>query len=291
MKGYYIKTKLQTVVNIPKIITIHYYEFDKSFVFEGESHDFWEMVYIDKGRVRVKTGKDAVVLEQGDIIFHAPNEFHAIEALDSAPNFFVISFVCHSPAIQCFKKFHSTLDKRLKTFIASIIREAEETYIIPKNDTALNRLTKKDAAPLGGEQLIKMYLEQFLIILMREITQKQTSLFPSKESMQTQFVLSLKEYIDLNIEKSIKTHHLCEKFGYSMTHLCKLFKEQCGETITAYITRTKIERAKLLIREDTLSFAEVSARLDFDTPQYFSRVFKRVTDMSPTEFKNSLRRT
>ena len=240
--------------------------------------------------MRVRTDSDDMVLEQGDIVFHKPNEFHAIEALDSAPNFFVISFVCRSPAMQCFQNFRSPLDKKLKGFIASILREAESTYTIPKNETAFNPLVKKETAPLGGEQLIKTYLEQFLIILMREITQKEETLFPSKESLQSHFVLSLKQYIDANIEKNIKTHHLCERFGYSMTHLCKLFREQCGETLTAYITRARIERAKLLIRESSVPFAEIAARLSFDTPQYFSRVFKSVTGMTPSEFKNSLRR-
>ena len=74
MKERYTKTRLQTVVNIPTIISIHYFEFDRSFVFAGESHDFWEMVYIDKGKVRVRTDSDDMVLEQGEIIERGSHE-------------------------------------------------------------------------------------------------------------------------------------------------------------------------------------------------------------------------
>ena len=44
----YIKHKLANTINITKIVTMHYFEFDKNFHFPGESHDFWEMVYGDE---------------------------------------------------------------------------------------------------------------------------------------------------------------------------------------------------------------------------------------------------
>ena len=55
MKASYIKTTLKNVVTVKKIVTVHDYEFDKNFSFEGESHDFWEMVYVDKGKIMVYT--------------------------------------------------------------------------------------------------------------------------------------------------------------------------------------------------------------------------------------------
>ena len=116
MKVTYVKTQLQNVVNISKIVTVHYYEFDKNFVFNGESHDFWEMVYIDKGRVQVRNDEEELVLSQGEIIFHRPNEFHSIKALHSAPNFFVVSFVCTSPLMIYLEKYHTILNIKAWTF-------------------------------------------------------------------------------------------------------------------------------------------------------------------------------
>ena len=48
MKATYIKTTLPSIINVSKIVTIHYYEFDKNFKYGPESHDFWELVYVDK---------------------------------------------------------------------------------------------------------------------------------------------------------------------------------------------------------------------------------------------------
>ncbi len=289
MKATYVKTQLQNVINISKIVTVHYYEFDKNFVFKGESHDFWEMVYIDKGRVQVRRDKENLILSQGKIIFHRPNEFHSIKALDSAPNFFVVSFVCNSPLMTYLEKYHTVLNKTLHGFISSVIKEAENTYVIPKNDPALKKLIKKDTAPIGGEQLIKTYLEQFLIFLIRNIVKKEEpNVFPTKESMETHLVSSAKRLIEEKAEEPFRVNDLCIALGYSKSYLSKLFHEQTGETIANFAVRQKIKRAKQLIREGNLNFAQISEKLSFDNPQYFSRVFKRITGMSPTEFKQSL---
>ena len=162
-------------------------------------------------------------------------------------------------------------------------------YLLPKNDPNLKKLKRSDNAPFGGEQLIKTYLEQLLILLVRDITKKgDTRIFPSKESMENHLVTGIKEYIENNIENTVRVADICKKFGYSKSYLSKLFHEQCGETLGVYTTRMKIRRAKQLIREGSLNFSQISVRLDFDNPQYFSRVFKRVTKMSPSEFKDSL---
>ena len=55
-----------------------------------------------------------------------------------------------------------------------------------------------------------------------------------------------------------------------------------------YFIKKKIEYAKRLIRENKYNFTEISDRLSFDNPQYFSRVFKRVTGITPTAFRNTL---
>ena len=68
---------------------MHYYEFDQTFHFKGEKHDFWEMIYVDKGSVEIQSDDDIIILNQGELAFHAPNEFHSVKAKDSSPNFFV----------------------------------------------------------------------------------------------------------------------------------------------------------------------------------------------------------
>lgn len=289
MKATYVKTNLKSVVTVSKIVTIHYYEFDRNFIFEGEEHDFWELVYIDKGSVEIQRDKDRLSLRQGEIVFHRPNEFHSIRSLDSSPNVFVLSFVCNSPIMKYLEHYHTVLNQSLKVFISSIVKEAKKTYILPLNDPSLARLRKQEAPPLGGEQLIKLYLEQMLIFLIRSITNEgDASIFPSKESMESHLVIAVKKLLDENTGAPLRVSDICETLGYSKSYLSKIFHEQSGSTISSYATHTRIARAKELIRNGNYNFAEISDILGFDNPQYFSRVFKRTVGMSPTEFRKSL---
>ena len=289
MKATYIKTQLTNFINITQIITIHYYEFDKNFTFGGESHDFWEMVYVDKGKVLVSNDKDEIVLSQGDIVFHKPNEFHAIRSYESEPNFFVITFVCKSPAMNFLENFHTKLDESLKPFISSIIKESEMTFVIPKNDPSLKKLIKKEDAIIGGEQFIKTYLEQLLILLVRNQQKvNDINIFTTKQSMENHLIESIKQYLEKNVESKYKISDVCAKLGYSKSYLYKIFNEQTGQSIANYGTQVKIKHAKQLIRENRYNFSQISDMLNFDNSQYFSRVFKRITGMTPTEFKQTL---
>lgn len=96
-------TTLKKEIAIDKIFTIHYFEYQSDFYFEGETHNFWEFLYVDKGEVCVTADTTQFFLKRGDIIFHKPNEFHNLRAYgNTAPNLVVISFSSTSPAMQFF---------------------------------------------------------------------------------------------------------------------------------------------------------------------------------------------
>lgn len=282
----YIKTRPKTVIDVAKIVTIHNYEFGSNFVFQGETHDFWELVYIDKGSVAVRRDEEELILKQGQIIFHRPNEFHSIRAMDSSPNFFVISFVSASLAMASFERCCMQLERIHKTLLSAVITEAEKTYIIPKNDPDLRKLRRKTDGPIGGEQLIKTCLEQLLIFLLRSITEKNKTVLPQMNVEEAPLITALKEYLTIRCEENVRIEEICHAFGYSKSFLSRLFREYTGQSLAGFARKRKIERAKELIRQSDLNFAQISAILSFENPQYFSRVFKKECGMTPTEFKN-----
>ena len=118
----YIKTRLKRDIVIDSVITLHYFEYMKDFIFQGESHDFWEFLYVDKGTVSVRSDDDWLTLNTGDIIFHKPNEFHAIRSIGkNSPNLVAVSFTTESPAISFFCNKSFTLDMQERSLISLII--------------------------------------------------------------------------------------------------------------------------------------------------------------------------
>ena len=288
MKASYVKTKLQTLINVSKIVTIHYYEFDRNFVFHGESHDFWEMVYIDSGSVDITANNKEFHLNQGEIIFHKPNEFHTIRTdEDVAANAFVISFVCSSDAMQFFKGKTMLVPSKLRKYISTITEEYFQTF--ESMAPAGLMLELKENPAIGGQQMIKTSLEQLLIMLIRsENTNADSKVFPTKESMENHLVSQAIQIITENIYGKVSVAQICNELNYSRTYLSKIFKAATGYTILDYFILSKIREAKKLIREERYNFTQISDLLAFNNPHYFSAVFKKFTNMTPSDYKNSV---
>lgn len=289
MKLNYIKHRIANLISINKIVTIHYYELDKSFSFDGESHNFWEMVYVDAGQVEIRANNREYCLKQGEIAFHKPNEFHTLKADGkTAANVFVISFVCSSEAMKFFKNKVTAVPAKLRKYISTIIEESEQSFnLMSVSDV---KLQMKEDSPIGGQQMIRTHLEQFLIMLIRSEQQSEgLRIFPTKESMENHLVGQMIQMIDDNLYGKISVEEICTALNYSRAYLSKIFKASSGFTVLEYITLRKIQEAKKLIREETYNFSQISDKLAFDNPHYFSRVFKRITNMTPSEYKKSVK--
>ena len=96
----YLPLKLEHDLNIRRLYSLHYFQFAAGYIFPGEKHNFWEMVYIDQGEADIGADNNIYRLVQGMVIFHKPNEFHNIWAdRGNGPNIVVISFDTSSPCL------------------------------------------------------------------------------------------------------------------------------------------------------------------------------------------------
>lgn len=78
---------------------------------------------------------------------------------------------------------------------------------------------------------------------------------------------------------------LTDTFGIDYSTLSKLFSEIEGKTIEKYIIQQKIEKVKELLKYGELNLSQISYELNYSSPQYLSRQFKRVTGLTPTQFR------
>ena len=106
---YYESVNLSQEIIVNKIVSIHYFEYMSNFSFPGETHDFWEFLYVDKGEVQVIADDKNFTFKKGQIIFHKPNEFHALKANGRiAPNNVVNGTIIKTYLNVLNKDFHIT---------------------------------------------------------------------------------------------------------------------------------------------------------------------------------------
>ena len=93
------------------------------------------------------------------------------------------------------------------------------------------------------------------------------------------------EYIENNVGKDISLNEISEKLNISSYYFSKLFKDETNEGFVEYLTKTRVEKAKEMLKDPGKSIKEVGSECGYSDPNYFSRIFKKATGMTPTEYK------
>ncbi|WP_409343141.1 helix-turn-helix domain-containing protein [Paenibacillus sp. MBLB4367] len=287
----YQRTRLKQTIVIQNLITMYYFEFGKNYVFPGEQHDFWEIIYVDKGEVEFLAETTRHLLKQGTIIFHKPNEFHSFYAYrGKAPNLIVITFDCKSAAMRHFENQVIALADEERNLLAQIVKEGMASFQFPFR-YPLEQSRRSDA-PIGSEQLIKLYLEMFLIQLLRrdsftETTEPLSS--APREKDNAELIRNVIRYMEERLDTNVSLAEIGDALHISKTRLKDLFKKSMGHTVMEYFARMKIKRSKELIREESYNMTEIASMLGFSSVHYFSKAFKKASGMSPSEYARSVK--
>lgn len=288
----YKSITLQPELTISNLYTIHYFEYSTDFVFEGETHDFWEIVFVDSGAVEVTAGNRIHLLEKGDMIFHKPNEFHSLRSDGKrAPNLIVISFDCNDPCMEFFEEKILTANGLETFFLSTIISEARNAFQTPLNDPFADQLQRRATVPFGSERIIKASLETLLILLYRRHAEgtNVTTPHPQARDNKEQVLDQVRVYLSSHVNQRLTVADICRDNMISKSLLQNVFHQYMGCGVIEYFNKLKIEAAKQLIREGHYNFSQVAEMLNYSSYQYFSLQFKKHTRMSPSEYQSSTR--
>ena len=282
-------------IEIDFLTSIHYFEFDDGFLDKIESHDAWELVYIDRGECNIVADDKTFKLSQGEMYFHKPGERHMLKTIKGiAPNIFIITFISHSDAMQYFENKKLSATMATKQHISAIIHEASSTFVLPFNNPTMQKLTPKPEGALwGGEQSVQLRLELMLIELVRENQYylSTSKMFVPKEIIEDEFVLKIIDFMEKRLYGKFTMDELSHELSFGKTYISKCFVRACGYTIIDYFTKMKVSEAKKLIRTTKYNFFEISEMLMFSNSHYFSTVFKKYTGMTPSQYKKSCKRS
>ena len=288
-KTFYMH-KISNLLNIGKIVTIHYQALEKNYSFPEETHDFWEINYADKGDVLVGVDGKMLELKQGEILFIKPNQPHFVESGDQEPNLFIVSFLCRSPSMNFFCDKKYAVPEKYRYLLQNIMAEATETFNLPDFDPHLNQLKLKENPNLGVKQVLKNALETLLIYLLRHAQNKQLNeeFFVSKIADSTELQDEIVRILRSKIYGKFHLEDLRNELHYGMTQLCTFFRKKTGMTIYQTYLRLKTDEAKRLIRKN-VSFLTIADMLCFDSISTFTFVFKKHVGMTPSEYRNSIK--
>ena len=279
---------LQKPLSISQLYSVHYFEYTSNYTFAGEAHDFWEFLYVDKGTVHVTCDSHSLDLTRGQMIFHAPGEFHALSANGVvAPNLIVVSFPCRSPAMEFFRGRVTSTGAEERLLLARIVSESRSIFSTPLDNPYRHTLTRRESVRFGSEQLLSSALEELLIRLIRRGDALPTSKIQPRHTQER--IGHIVEYLEQRLDQPLTLNQICRDNLVGRAQLERYFHEQTGGGVIDYFNRMKISAARQMIREGRLNFTQIAARLGFQSVHYFSRRFKLSTGMSPSEYADSVK--
>ncbi|MFD0672393.1 helix-turn-helix domain-containing protein [Cohnella sp. GCM10027633] len=293
----FVRTAFEDSLKVDKLISFHYFEYANGFVFEGERHDFWELLYVDRGSVEVRADDRTYELKQGHMIFHKPDEFHTVQVKPhhKPPHLIVLSFECDSPGMDALKELVLTLSDADRQWLSHAVQEGFRAFSPPFDDPSEHRLVRSPDAPFGSEQLMRSYLEILLISLVRYASAAE----PDKPSakLSTGFKANFEQelcdrivaYLREHLSEPLSLEKLGAQFHVGKSRLKQIFHDRFRCGIMEYYRSLRLEEAKTLIREHKYNLTEISARLGYASIHYFSRDFKKNAGMSPSEYAKTVK--
>jgi len=279
------------VFRITNMVNASYYELPKGFSYQEESHNFWELSYVDRGSIISHQGGESYLINAGEMLLCKPNVRHSCQTWQDVPTSVVdIEFYLEGDIPETFESRILILSQEEKQCMEAIVREAGQTYARFQDAPPLAvSLSKLESAPYGSEQIICNRLEELLIYACRnDRNVHKSSRLLSPNPAGGRLSDWVQSYIQMHYQEKLTLSHLAQIHNVSVTQLKRRFRAEAGSGVIEYLTDVRIRAAKRFIRENNLSMSQIAEAVGFGNIHYFSTVFKKQTGIAPTEYARSV---
>lgn len=169
--------------------------------------------------------------------------------------------------------------------LGDIIDYADDIFNITADSRQYTDSVDKDTT-VSVKQILQAKIELFLLELLEQCPEAQDAAPVSR----SQLVARTNEELRRHLCDSVSIEDICQRLNLSKSYLSSLYKRKTGKSIIAHFNEMKIEEARRLIASGRYNFTEIAERLGFSSIHYFSRMFKSVAGMTPSEYEKSLKK-
>ena len=191
-------------------------------------------------------------------------------------------FVASAPSIQGGKIAHDQLRQMKNTFVVTVTlvsRAAIRGGVDPTASLALSDAYIQKCELCDDPGKITELNYRLLLDYAERVAQIRLGQNPSP------MVIKVSNYVQKHLSEPIKVEEMAKALYMGRSRLSTNFKKETGMDLSAYITTTKINEAKRLLRYSDKALSAISLYLGFSSPSHFARVFKKETDLSPLEYR------
>lgn len=259
-------------IEIKEIFGYYYQVRNPNYCFVGESHNFWELSFIDSGSLDTTVDDEPYTLNNMDLILYAPGQYHTQSTRDKTScSYLTILFDMDIPHPE---------------FIINRVYNAHRDI-----HHALNNFIKvSNTELLYDDELMLCYLKELIIKILQYdfLSDAPVASSPMQQKFENELLNNIIIYINENIYEQLSIEEICHRFSISRSSLQTLFKNNLKVPPKQYISDLKLNKSKVLIKESVYTISEISNMLGFTSIHYFSRKFKQQFGITPTNYAKTI---
>lgn len=264
------------------IFDVNLYKHSSSSTVRKHGHSYIEIMVCTGGECRHIVNETESTLRCGDIFLMHPGWSHKI----IIPEFFEhVTLACTkeaplllAPELKASESFKKLFCPESSDSASVSLSPAEYHVIYAFVSLMLDEFSAKT---IGWQSIMRSSYSSFIVQLCRF-----KALHDDKTGNMSRLA-DLISYMEKNFRKPLKLSILARKAGVSQCHLTRLFQKNYGDSPINYLIRMRIDHARkvLLLGGKELNISEVAAESGFSDSNYFDRQFKKVTGLSPLQYR------
>ena len=235
------------------------FDWNDSFVFDGESHDFWEIILVLSGEVEVVEDNNVYTLRAGNMMFHAPMEFHRSKSSGgTSPSGRIMSFRAIGEIPSVLTQGIFSLDEDLMSDYNRVFENAADFFDGVKD------------CGFEATALLEAFIAKLSKRLQRGSSYATNPLSMTPGATEYRKIVS---FMSRNVCQNLSLTEIAAKNSVSVSYLKLLFNTYAGISPKKYFNSMRLRHATKLLSEGN-SVIEVSDTMNFSSPNYFSYFYK-----------------
>ncbi len=239
-----------------------------TYEFAGETHSFWELMYVISGSLCVSANEKVYHLSQGQMIFHQPLELHKFHVTSQeGANIFVMSYEAEGKLRDFFREKVFLLDQEQTDILIKLISYAE-SYADNSQTNYYRYLGAFQSVNLYSQK-VSLFIQQLLLSLAEG-----NSITPFPEDEDSVLFTKTVQYMTEHIKENLSVSEIASVLHLSVSTLKRVFKKYAGLGVHKYFLKLKLKTAIELLGNG-YSVTSVASQLSFSSQGYFTNTFKR----------------
>lgn len=267
----------------PQIYFTFKRRFDESHITNIHIHDFVSMVYVLSGSCSYSIGGGTYHVKKGDVLVFDPDVPHG-KTVRPGEEIMELHIGFGNIFVEGLPKNHLVAEGSSPVFN---LQEYEQSFLSCCSDICT---VQENNAP-GCELMIKVHAMRFIVLFL-QATRTQTrssnrSLTGFDSSEKAVIVNTLMKYLNENYMRQISLETISKSIYLSPAYISKVFKEEIGESPINYLIKIRLSKARELLMEGGRSIKSVARAVGYEDAYYFSKLYKKYNNVSPSKVKKS----